>query len=113
MRAHERGACEQTEIHGEEIVTEARQCHFARLHRAARHLVALEDADLPALLGQMNSTGQTIMAAPHDDGIIVHGHPLEDILAYAYNLSMRFPCKGQLRHILLAIACIAHRIMRE
>ena len=47
-------AGEQAEVHREQIVPKARQRRLARLHRAARDGVALENADLPALRGEMD-----------------------------------------------------------
>jgi hypothetical protein len=71
VRGDEGRAGEEAEVHRIEIVAEAREGDFRRADGAARRVVPLEDADLPAAARQVDRGGKAVVAGADDDRVVV------------------------------------------
>ncbi len=72
VRLKERRAREHRQIHRREVVAEAGQRQFARLHGAAGRVLLLDHRDAPALFSEAHGGRQPIVARPDNDRVIFH-----------------------------------------
>ncbi len=72
MRGKKWRAGKHAQVHGVKVVAKARPGDFAGLHRAAGNVGALDDGDLPAFGGEMDSGRKPIDAGADHDCIATH-----------------------------------------